>query len=121
MIHTLRPGSAETSLDQVSTAIDGKVFAVSQPSTRHGGGPREVTWSYEPGSTKPDAIVVELKGCLELTAAEAPVNPVILDTYNTVATPTLRTASIGKMRFLYLDISSITIGGGDPVDGKITI
>jgi hypothetical protein len=58
---------------------------------------------------------------MRVDANEALVNPVILDTYGTAATATTRTAVIGKFPFLGLNVASITIGGGDPLDGLMRL
>ena len=120
-MEALEEGINVTSLDQKSATGAGKAFAVPSPPTRHGGGPREVAWEYRPGSTKPDAITIELRGAMQVDANDALVDPVVIDSYTTPATATTRTAAIGKFPFLDVNISALTIGGGDPIDGLVRL
>lgn len=74
----------------------------------------QATWSYEFG-VAPDAIVINLEGSLN------GVNFGVLDTWNTPGTSASRTVNIGANKFLRLNVTGLTLGGGTLVGGHISV
>jgi len=105
------------SLNQVSATGAGTTFAVSP---RREGGPRIVTWTFEPGADPADAITIVLEGGLRADANGDLLDPVQLDVHTDPANRMENTVDIGKMNFVRANITSLTVGASmDPVDSRI--
>jgi len=109
-------GDPVKSLNGVSASGAGEIFAVAQPPGVHGGGPREVTWSYDEGATPPTSYQMDLEGDFDAAFG----NATSLGSVNTLGSK--RTTSvIGKFPFLRLNMVALVIGPGDPIDGRISL
>lgn len=118
---SILPGDNALSINQrdADSVFNGETFAIP-PRPTHG--PRVVTWSYEPGVTKPTSITIRLFAGLKVDSSGDLLDPIAVGTdYTTFGTAFAESVDIGKFLFARIQIAVLTGSGpADPIDGRIS-